>query len=547
MRDRQYAKATQYFERAAALDPKNVTARIGLGMSRLAAGATDRAMADLEAASALGPAGARADVVLAMLSLKRKEYDQALQTVARLEKAEPGNPIVYNLKAAAYVGKGDLALARAQFDRALQADPTFFPAVANLALLDLQAGDVAAARRRYEAVLQKDKNQVQAMLGLADLAGRERGKEAEAQEWIKRAKAANAESRAPVQAEIDLYRRSGQLDKALAVAMEQRKLRAADPDALETLGKLLIAMGHTKDAVAVFADRTALLPNSAEAFYDLGNARMAAADPAGAADSLQRAVRLNPRYPEARALLVAAELAQDRAVRALTVAREVQNDMPKAPLGYVLEGDVLMATRKPAQATVLYEKAYGLHKSGFVATRIYDAWADAGKPDVGEARLKEWLAQDPSDIASRRHLAYGRIQRGKYAQAIEQYKFVLDKQPDDRLALNNVAWAMNKLKDPAAVRFAQRAYDLKPDDGAIADTYATILIDSGDLAKGLAILQKAVADAPGNREVRLHLAQTLAKSGDKAKAIGQLEIVLGSGTRFPQESEALALLKQLRQ
>jgi predicted Zn-dependent protease len=115
------------------------------------------------------------------------------------------------------------------------------------------------------------------------------------------------------------------------------------------------------------------------------------------------------------------------------------------------------------------------------------------------------------------------------------------------VVLNNVAWAMSKLKDPAAVGFAQRAYELKPDDGAIADTYATILIDNGDVPRGLAILQKAVADTPGNREIRYHLAQALAKSGEKAKAIGQLEIVVGAGTRFAQETDALALLKQLRQ
>ena len=65
---------------------------------------------------------------------------------------------------------------------------------------------------------------------------------------------------------------------------------------------------------------------------------------------------------------------------------------------------------------------------------------------------------------------------------------------------------MSKLKDPAAVRFAQQAYELKPDDGAIADTYATILIDNGDVPRGLAILQKASIAVPAvtrGAEVRL--------------------------------------------
>ena len=332
-----------------------------------------------------------------------------------------------------------------------------------------------AARGRYEGVLQKDKNQTQAMLALADLASRTPGKEKEVLDWIQRAKAVNPEASAPFTAEIDYYRRSGQLDKALAIALEQKKLRPGDPDALEALGKLLVAQGHAADAVAVYSERAILLPNSPAAHLELADVQMAAKDPGAASNSLRKVLRLKPGNPEAQAMLVAAELAQDRGMRALQVAREVQNDMPKAPLGYVLEGDVLIASKKYAQAAALYEKAYALRKSGLVATKLYDAWVEAGKPDQGEARIKGWLAEQPGDLATRRHLAYGRMQRGKYALAIEQYRLVLERQPKDAVVLNNVAWAMNKLKDPAALGYAQRAYELNPDDGAIADTLAQIL------------------------------------------------------------------------
>ncbi len=114
------------------------------------------------------------------------------------------------------------------------------------------------------------------------------------------------------------------------------------------------------------------------------------------------------------------------------------------------------------------------------------------------------------------------------------------------MALNNVAWAMNKLKDPGALSYAQRAYDINSTDPAIADTLAQILVENGDLARGLEVLQKAVATEPSNREIRFHLAQALVKSGNKAKAINELEIVIGSGPKFPQEAEAIALLRQLR-
>jgi len=547
MQNKQFAKATQYFEKAAALDPRNAATRISLGLSRMAMGANDRAMADLEAASALGTGGARADITLATIHIQRKEFDQALKVIAKLEKTQPNNAVLYNMKATAYAGKGDTAQARAQYERALQIAPTFLPAASNLAQLDLQAGNVAAARKRYESVLEKDKKQVPAMLALADVISRTRGPEKDVLDWIQKAKAAAPDAKEPVRAEIEHYRRTGQLDKALAIAIEQKKVRPGDPEVLEVVGKLLIAKGLARDAVAVYGDRAVLLPNSPEAQLDFANAQLHAKDPLGASNTLRKVLRLKPGYPEAQALLVSAELAQDRAVRALQVAREVQTDLPKAPLGYVLEGDVLMATKKPAQAAVLYEKGYAVRKSGLVAIKVHDAWYEAGKPEIAEARIKEWLAANPDDITTRRHLAYARLLRGKYAGAVEQYKIVLERQPKDPVALNNLAWALSKLKDPSAVTYAQRAYELTPADGGIADTYAQILVERGELPRGIEILQKAVAATPSNPEIRYHLAQAFAKSGDKPKAISQLEIVIGSSPKFAQEAEAIALLKQMRQ
>jgi len=396
-------------------------------------------------------------------------------------------------------------------------------------------------------VLEKDKNQAPAMLALAELTNRTHGAEKEVLEWIQRAKVAAPNSKAPVRAEIDHYRRSGQLERAVAIALEQKNLHPDDPDTLEVLGKLLVAAGRATDAVVVLGDRAVLLPNSAEAQFELASAQIVANNPGAAASALQRALRLKPRYPEAMALLVSVDLAQDRTVRALNTARAVQSDMPKASLGYELEGDVLVATKKQAQAVALYEKAYGLRQSGAMAIKLHAACTGAGKPDQCDARLKQWLSEHPGDIATRRYYADSAAQRGKYVLAIEQYGLVLEREPNDAVVLNNVAWTMNKLKDPSAARYAERAYALKPGDGAVADTWGQILVESGDLNRGLEILQKGVAAAPSYRELRFHLAQALAKSGDKTKAIEQLAILLGNGGKFPQEAEAVAMLKQLRQ
>jgi Flp pilus assembly protein TadD len=73
-----------------------------------------------------------------------------------------------------------------------------------------------------------------------------------------------------------------------------------------------------------------------------------------------------------------------------------------------------------------------------------------------------------------------------------------------------------------------------------------MLVEQGNTKRGIEVLQKAVTAAPKTLEIRYHLAQALAKSGDKAKARNELERLLSTDAKFPQQAEALALLKQLR-
>ena len=113
------------------------------------------------------------------------------------------------------------------------------------------------------------------------------------------------------------------------------------------------------------------------------------------------------------------------------------------------------------------------------------------------------------------------------------------------LVLNNLAWAYQQVKDKRALETAERAYKLKPDNAAIADTLGWMLVEQGNNTRGLELLQKAVAAAPNAHEIRYHLAQAWLKVGDKSKARSELERVLASDAKFPQQAEAMKLLKQL--
>src|SRR5439155_960494 len=118
---------------------------------------------ELELATALDPKSSQATMVLVQTELDLKHYDKALAAVQSLEKQQPDNPQVYNMKGVVYLAKGDSANGRAAFEKAVALQPNYFPAVTNLSRLDLRDNKPEAAKQRFEKVLEKDKNNYGAM------------------------------------------------------------------------------------------------------------------------------------------------------------------------------------------------------------------------------------------------------------------------------------------------------------------------------------------------------------------------------------------------
>ena len=91
---------------------------------------------------------------------------------------------------------------------------------------------------------------------------------------------------------------------------------------------------------------------------------------------------------------------------------------------------------------------------------------------------------------------------GKTAQANNAYRRIVEKMPNHAPALQKLA--LNLAADSStlseAQKFAERAYALAEDEPAIQDTYGWVLVQSGDLKKGTALLEAAVKSAQHHRE-----------------------------------------------
>lgn len=540
-----YAGAASLFEAAVNLNPDSAAIRTELGLARLAQG-DQRAMADLQSAADMEGADSRADTLIILNQISKRQYDDALSSIAALEKKRPKNPLVWSYRGTTYLGKNDLAKARDSFEQALKLDPKLFPAADSLARLDLAAGKTASARKRYEGILKAEPHHMQAMLSLADISLREKDGTAHVS-WLEKAAKAHPQALQPY-AGLARYRLAkGDINGALAIAREAVNANPDNPEALNLLASTQLTTGETANAITTFTLSTKKANRSPDAFMRLAMAQVANRDLAAARVSLQKALQLKPNHMQSQDALLSLELSDKKPEVALRIARQIQAQFPALPLGYDREGDVHLDQKRLPQAIQSYETSLEKSAGSAGLTKLHRAYILAGNTQTAGQRLNDWLKQHPDDMAVRNHAAEYYMFAGRIQDAISQYEAIQRQHPGNALVLNNLASLYQRQKDPRALGTAEQALKLAPDNPAIQDTIGWLLVEQGKSARGLEFLGKAAAAAPKAGMIRYHHAVALARSGNRAQARHELEFVLREFPELPaaEADAARQLLKSL--
>ncbi len=543
MRAGDFTRATEYFEKADTLVPDNAELHTAMAMSKLAQGDSKSAIADLEIAAKLDNQSGRAGVMLAMTHLQRKEYDKALETVANLKADQPSNPLFHNLEGGIYLGKQDLAKARVSFSQAVALQADYFPAIINLARLDLQENKPDAARTRLTAVLQKDKKHLQAMQALAGIALAQ-GDNDVATRWMEQASEASPDN-LPAALQLGLhYLRVNQPKKSLALA---KKLQIADGENLsvvELLARASLANNDKEAALDNFQKLAARMPDSAAAQLQLAQMYVAMQDNKAAEAALKKALTIQQDLVEAKIAQARLAAQAGREDQALKITRDIQRQHDKLSVGFELEGDLLIQ-KDPAAAAKAYDKALEKQESSQLMIKLHETLTRGKNEKQAEKRIDDWLKKHPTDAITRTYLAGIYLGKTQYDPAIKQYQAILAQHPEHAATLNNLAWIYQQQKNPAALEYAEKAHQQAPDAPAIMDTLGWILIEQGQTQRGVALLEKAVKAVPEAAEIRYHYAVGLNQAGNKIKAREELERLLTGEQSFPQQEEAQKLLNTL--
>lgn len=545
MQTKEFTKATEYFEKASVIAPEVAQIRTSLGMSILGQGDGARAINELEKAISLDAKSPQAGLLLVMTQIRLQNYDKALVDVQILEKEQPDNPLVQNLKGGVYLGKKDIESARASFLKAVALQPDYYPAAENLAQLDMQEKNPELAKKRFTDILEKDKKNIQAMTALAKLA-QSQGNASETTSWLEKASKENPEALAPAIQLAAHYLRMGEKVKALTLVQNLQISNPNNPELLDILALAQLANDKQSAALDTYHTLIVLLPESAQAQLQLAKAHMSMQNLPAAGEALKKSLSLQPDYLDAQMAMASLEMRKNNIAGAQTIAKNIQQKNNKSPVGFAMEGDIFMAQNKPLLAISPYERAFSMDKNGTRITKLHSALKLAGKGSEADSRINQWLKDHPEDSSTRMHLAGAYLNENKNKEAIAQFQIILKRSPQVAAVLNNLAWAYYKDNDPrAALEYADKAYQLAPEGPAVLDSLGWILTEQGNTTRGLPLLQKAATLAPESTIIRYHLAQSLVKAGDKTGARKELERLIAGSPPFTEIEAAKALLKQL--
>ena len=538
--------AQRYFAKASALDPKDPIKRTSLAVSKLAAGETDAGFSELQDIAA-GDTGVVADMAMINVLARQGKLDQALKAIDQLEKKRTqDDPIPSHLRAQVLMKKGDLAGARKALERSLEISPDFFPAVGLLSELDLAQKQPEAAQKRFETLLSRKPDSVQAILGLARVKTLRGANKDEIAGLLRKAVEVAPNEVLPRQILVAHHLRHQEPKVALTVAQNAVAALPKSAELLDSLGQAQVAAKEFNQAVSTYGKMASMQPQATLPHLRMAGVYMVNKDPAGAAQSLRKALEIQPNLLAAQQGLTELAVRGNRVPDALSMVKEIQKQRPQEAVGYALEGEVHAAGRNWAAAIPAYEKALKLAPNASdLAIKLHSVQLVAQKKREADALATSWLSSHPKDLTFTMYLGDRAVAANDLAVAASLYQKALDQQPNSPLTLNNLAWVAGKLGRKDALSLVEKADKLAPNNPAILDTWAMLLATQKDFSKALETQKRAVQLQPDAPVFKFNLAQIQIQAGDKAGAKVNLQALKQLGDKFNRQAEVDKMLQSI--
>ena len=537
--------AVQTLERAAALASDNPEVLARIAAIRLGIGDASGAERNLARSLELTPGKVNVGEQLVMAALAAGDLDRADSELAKLRQQAGTDPAkLGNLLGLIRMGQLDLDAARVAFEGALTADPTAAAARLNLAKVLLLEGRPADAEKLLLVLLDQEPANTPALSAISGILLAQ-GRPDRLAALMTAAHRAAPGHVGMTLALADLLASIGETRKAYALIDEMTKEQAGLPGVLAARARLQAALGLEREAQDSYRQVLAANPADIETRRRLAELLLRARDGDEARAVLRKGLEAAPGNLSLLQTLVAIDFRLGGLDAGLATAAALARDAANLPAARGLKGGLYMSVQRYADAAAAYQAELDANPSGALAVATAVALNSAGRPADARLVLRDWVQGNPKDLDAIRALSSLDLQNKRLAEAEKGLQAVLALQPNDPVALNNLAWIYQTHNDSRARAMAQKAYLLAPGPQS-ADTLGWIVTQQGDPRMGVLLLGQAAQTLSTDPAIFYHLAVALKGTGEKDKAVELLTRLVNAPDEFDDKPAARQLLAELR-
>lgn len=317
------------------------------------------------------------------------------------------------------------------------------------------------------------------------------------------------------------------------------------PQLLEMLAISQGRKGQFSQAVLSMRKFMTLVTPTARSYSTYAELLQGAGNSAAAVKSLMSAVTLAPDNIELRTSVVRslAKSGQYENAKLLLGEGIVKHGRTSELTG--LDGWISLLEKDYPAAQSKLAESVDLGASSDTVILLARALAYQGDSTRSLEVLNERLATEPQNLKLLLHKAGLYLAKGEEAAALTVYNEVLIYYPEHLATLNNVAWLSRENNIELALATAKKAYALSPRDPFVLDTYGDITVLAGNYSEGVELIREALQRAPGDNQIKLHLARVLIKGEDNEEARRLLEAIVSSAPESDLGREAAKIIGTL--
>lgn len=466
-------KAIDVMEAALELAPESSKTRLALADALNRSGKQPEAMAELEQAFRYDPS----DIAIQTRLLSQYE---ALDQTSKIESFVSELTTSKNPQSRALAGlaiiNSDPKRAQALIDEAYKASPADSYTINAKLVESMKRDSKEDALRHAEELLSLEPNHIFALSAAASVKAKTGGDSA-ALEYLTKQSSASVNNWASEYLISRHYARKFDFNQAI------------------THGETALSRSSFSQTISRYM---------IELYKSAATDRMRSGKAADAKKLLMDALQVSPNDASVFHLLVGVELSEDNINQAKKIAAQAESETQDTYVTHLINGDIKKHEEQIEEALLNYLDAWRMKPSDKLAKLIWTNLSSDTSLKRNEF-LDEWEKKIPNsyEVATLRAINYQ--QTNQNSRALTQYKKSLELNPNQPIALNNIAWLLyEQSRNSEAMKYAEQAKELTPENPAVLDTYALIAQKNGNLKEAKQAISKALKLAPGNQDIKSH-------------------------------------------